>query len=59
MMHSNYIQKCLTDQSSKGMKKGLHYFGDVMIVSNDVDFNTVIIILLRSVLFDSIDSKYC
>ena len=24
MMHCNDIEKCLTDQSPKGMKKGLH-----------------------------------
>ncbi len=24
MMHRNYIEKCLLDQSSKGMKKVLH-----------------------------------
>lgn len=26
MMHCNDIDKCLTDQSSKGMKEGLHPF---------------------------------
>jgi len=26
MMHCNDIEKCMADQSSKGMKKGLHPF---------------------------------
>jgi len=26
MMHCNNIKNCMTDQSSKGMKKGLHLF---------------------------------
>ena len=30
MMHCNDIEKCMADQSPKGMKKGLHLFGGII-----------------------------
>jgi hypothetical protein len=29
MMHINYIEKCMADQSTKGMKKELHLFDEL------------------------------
>jgi translation initiation factor 2 beta subunit (eIF-2beta)/eIF-5 len=30
MMHCNNIEKCMANQSTKGMKKGLHLLGDII-----------------------------
>jgi len=30
MMHCNDIKNCVADQSPKGMKKGLHLFGEII-----------------------------